>query len=238
MDKILVFIPTYNEKDNITILLTKIANLKIEGLTVLVIDDNSPDKTADRVKKFTVKYKNVLLICRNVKSGIGSAHKYAINWAYKNKYSYLLTMDADLTHDPKYIKKLINHKDTSDLLIMSRYLIKNSMVGWSFTRKLMTFISHNMIKHLFNLPHDTSNAYRLYNLKTLNKSIFKLVKSDGYSFFFESLYRIKSRGYKIKELPIVMHERTMGESKMSLIDILLYIKTLMYLLKIKYGYER
>jgi len=214
-----VMIPTYNEVDNIQLLIRQIFSLKIPNLNVLFIDDNSPDKTGKLIKSLVEGSSRVFLIEREKKLGVGSAHMEGIKWAYKNGYGILITMDADLTHSPKYIQKLIKAPDKFDLVIASRYLSRNSMIGWSRIRRITTFINHLMIKFLFKVDNDVSNAFRLYRLDRISEDVFNLVQSKGYSFFFESLIIMKVNNIKIGEVSVVMHDRRFGESKMRFLDV-------------------
>jgi dolichol-phosphate mannosyltransferase len=222
---ILIVIPTYNEAANIPILYRGIKALKIKNLDLLFIDDDSPDGTGKIVDSFTHRDTHVFTLHREKKSGIGSAHLAGISWAYTHQYPTLITMDSDLTHSPSYIPKLLSKRNQGDLIIASRYLAKNSMVGWSPLRTVMTLISHNVVALIFGLHQDTSNGYRLYQIENIPKNIFSLIISTSYSFFFESLYLLKINNIRISEIPIKMHERIRGKSKMKFHDIWLYIKT-------------
>jgi dolichol-phosphate mannosyltransferase len=225
----LIFIPTYNEADNIPILFSKIQKLKLKNYDILFMDDNSPDGTGKLIDSLAKKYKNIFSKHRKGKLGIGTAHIEGIGWAYKNGYKSLITMDSDLTHSPSYIPKLISKMENYDLTVASRYLAKNSMVGWSKLRKLMTIMSHTAIRLVFNINTDTSNSYRLYRLDKISKNIFKKVRSTSYSFFFESLVIMKLNNVNIGEIPIRMHERIKGKSKMRINDVKLFAKTFLRL---------
>jgi len=228
--KTLIFIPTYNEADNISVLFNKIRSLKLKDADVLLMDDNSPDGTGKIIDNIAKKYKYVFSMHRKGKLGIGTAHIEGIKWAYKNKYEKLITMDSDLTHSPSYIPKLLRKRGDFDIIVASRYLAKDSMVGWSRLRKIMTIISHTAIRLVFNINTDTSNSFRLYRLDKISSRLFDKVRSTSYSFFFESLVILKLNRQKIGEIPIRMHERVKGESKMRINDIALFAKTFFRLL--------
>lgn len=139
-DNYLIIIPTYNESDNITNL---IINLQyIEGTHLLFIDDSSPDGTGEILDNLKQKYKNIDVIHRNGKLGIGSAHKDALKWARRNGWINVITMDADMTHSPSDVRKLIELKNKSSIIVCSRWLSKNSLPNWSIYRKLMTKLGH------------------------------------------------------------------------------------------------
>ena len=219
-NKILVFIPTYNEKENVPIITEEILNLNI-ALDILFLDDNSPDGTGDIIDQLVKQHSNIYVIHRTCKSGIGSAHVDGILWAYHNNYESLITMDSDFTHPPIYIRELIrasSHSD-ADVIVGSRYINKNSLRGWNWYRKFLTNLGHFLTVILLKMKFDASGAFRLYKLKKINKNIFQIVLSKSYSFFFESLYVLFVNKYKIKEIPIVLPSRTYGHSKMNLRDI-------------------
>lgn len=229
-NRVLVFIPTFNEKDNVQNLLNDILALEVKELDVLFIDDNSPDGTGEVLNGLAKKYDNVFVKHRNGKSGIGSAHKEGIKWAYKKGYKTLVTMDSDMTHSPSYIPKMIKKGKTSDLVIASRYLSKRPMVGWNVFRSALSYLSHFILKFLFKLDYDASNAYRLYRLDRINSKLFTLIRSNSYSFFFESLYILKYNGTKIVEIPATLKSREHGSSKMSINDVYVHWKIMLSLM--------
>lgn len=230
MKKILVVIPTFNESENIKKLITNIFQLNISYLEVLVVDDNSTDGTIDIIEDLMKVYDKLNLLLRSGKKGIGSAHVEGILWAYKKKFDFCVTMDADFTHSPCYIPKLIDCLSRCDLVIASRHLKGSKMIGWSFPRKFSTFFNHFLVKLFFSIEFDTSNAFRAYNLNKIPKSIFDKLSSSSYSFFFESLVYFKVHGVLICEIPVVMRERVFGKSKLSFNDVFLHIKVFIGLL--------
>tara|TARA_B110000503_G_scaffold31757_1_gene51367 strand:+ start:130 stop:915 length:786 start_codon:yes stop_codon:yes gene_type:complete len=216
MNKNLIIIPTYNEVLNIKSLIIKILKLQ-KNFDLLIIDDNSPDGTQNVVKK--LRLKKVFLIIRENKRGIGSAHKVGLKWGYQRNYKRIITMDADGTHNPKYIKALLNASINADLVVTNRFLKKESIKTWPILRILLTNIRHLLIKLLLGMPYDASGAYRCYNThKIAIKDILK-AKDNSYSFFWESLYILHKRKYSIKEIPVTLHKRHLGSSKMTLQDI-------------------
>ena len=227
--KKLIVIPTYNEKTNIYLLLNKLVKLFQSKFVILVIDDNSPDGTANEVLKFTKKYKFIKLKSRNKKLGIGSAHKYGIKYAIKNKFEILITMDSDGTHDPKYIKKFLNLIKNYDLITTTRFSNKNSLRSWPLFRVILTNIRHLIIKFFLGVKIDASGAYRCYNLKHLNYKDILAAKDNGYSFFWESIFILFKKRYSIYEIPIKLPYRSIGSSKMTVKDILF---ALIYIFKI------
>jgi dolichol-phosphate mannosyltransferase len=228
MNKNLIIIPTYNEILNIENLIIKISKIQ-KNCDLLIIDDNSPDGTFKIVKKYQIKRKNIFLIVRKFKNGIGSAHKVGLKWGYKKRYNRIITMDADGTHNPKYIPKLLRTSKKADLVITNRFLKKKSIDTWPLLRIIITNIRHLLIKSLLGVPYDASGAYRCYDpSKVKIKDIIK-AEDNSYSFFWESLFIFHLKKYVIKEIPVTLHRRYLGSSKMTLLDIL---KALLYLLKI------
>tara|TARA_B100002051_G_scaffold23644_1_gene18444 strand:- start:225 stop:926 length:702 start_codon:yes stop_codon:yes gene_type:complete len=225
--KKIIIVPTYNERKNISKLIIKIYKLYKSNFDVLVVDDNSPDKTLDEVIKLKKKYKFVKYIKRSKKLGIGSAHKIAILSSYKKKYDLIITMDSDGTHDPIYIKKMIKNMKKYDLIITNRFKKKDSLSEWPIHRKFLTKLRFYLISFLLNIPLDTSGAYRCYNTKKIKIKDILSAKDNGYSFFWESGYLLFKKKYKIYEIPIKLPYRTVGSSKMKIRDI---ISALYYLL--------
>ncbi len=227
-NKLLVFIPTYNECNNIQPLYHAIKNLNL-NLDFLFLDDNSPDGTGCLLNEIQKKDACVFIIHRKKKSGIGSAHKEGIAWAYANGYQQLITMDADFSHDPKYIPALISALDQYDIAIGSRFLMKNSLETWNYFRKALTWTAHLMTAFLLKCPYDVTGAYRAYQLSHIDANHFSNLKSSSYAFFFESLKKLFNNRYKIIEIPINLPARTYGNSKMSFLDA---FKSLVFLFKL------
>jgi len=217
MTKSLILIPTYNESENVEKLYYEIKKLKL-NTDILFIDDNSPDKTSQIINAISKKDKSVKLILRKGKLGIGSAHKNGIDWAYNNGYETLITMDSDFTHKPKDILKFLALRNKADVIVGSRYLASNSLSEWNYLRKSLTITAHFLTKKLLSMPQDATGAFRLYNLNKIPQGVFKIADSNGYSFFFESLFVLIMNGHSIKEVSISLPARTYGTSKMSLND--------------------
>ena len=218
-NKILVFIPTYNEKENVEKLHSEIAQLGLD-LDILFLDDNSPDGTGLLLDRLSEAQPNVKVIHRSKKMGIGSAHLMGIRWAYDHKYGKLITMDCDFTHSPECLPIFIKYAKNYELVVGSRYILKESLDGWNPFRKFLTTLGHILTKYLLNMPYDASGAYRLYRLDKIPRKLFELIQSVGYSFFFESLYVLNINHFSIKEVPILLPARTYGHSKMSIKEML------------------
>lgn len=212
--ELLIFIPTYNERENVTKLYRAIKQHSKEA-DILFCDDNSPDGTGNILDQLAHHDKTVHVIHRPAKLGLGTAHVQAFSYAQEHGYHYLVTMDADFTHDPSYIPKMVHHKENADIIIGSRYTSGGSMHGWGKIRLPFTFFWRNMINKGLGMPYDCTGAFRLYNVKRLPTNVYTNINSKGFSFCMESLYRFKQSGLKVKEIPITAHNRLHGKSKLS-----------------------
>ncbi len=224
--KTLIFIPTYNEKDNVERMISEILSLQLPNTDLLFIDDNSTDGSGDILDRIAKTQSKLTVLHRSGKMGVGSAHKDGIAYGYKRNYDILITMDADFTHSPSYIPKLLEKSDACDIVVPSRYLQKDALSEWSFFRKLLTTVGHTLTKYVLRLNYDASGAFRLYNLKTINEDAFQKVVSNGYSFFFESLFVLNYNRYSICEIPIILNVRTFNSSKMKINDAFISLKFL------------
>ena len=214
MKKIIVILPTFNESKNIEKLFFLIKKEKLK-LSFLFIDHGSNDGTAMIIKNIKKKFsKNVFLIQKKTREGIGKAHKDGLLWSYNKNYDLAITMDTDLAHHPKYIKNLIYKSNNSDLVVGSRYLKKKSMTNWSLFRIFLSNSAHFMSFILFNVSHDTTNSFRCYNLKKIDKFFISLCKSNSYDFFFTSLILLNLKKYKITDISMQIKGREEGSSKM------------------------
>tara|TARA_B110000503_G_C7127181_1_gene405193 strand:+ start:932 stop:1636 length:705 start_codon:yes stop_codon:yes gene_type:complete len=223
----LIIIPTLNEKKNIKRLFSQIKKQKTNS-DILFIDDNSIDGTRKEIINFKRKNKNTKYIFRPKKLGIGSAHKVGLIYGYKKKYKQILTMDADGTHDPKYIKKMFLKSNNFDLIITNRFINSNSLKDWPIFRKILTSIRFYLINILLNFNFDSSGAYRCYNTKKIIIDHILLAKDNSYSFFWESIFHLNKKKYSIKQIPVDLPYRKLGSSKMKFTDI---IYSLIYLMK-------
>ena len=223
----LLIIPTLNERKNITILFKKIRKIDQE-IDILFVDDNSTDGTREEILYLKKRSKSIYYIFRPRKLGIGSAHKDGLKFAYKKKYKIILTMDADGTHNPKYIRNLIKYSSKYNLISTNRFKNKDSLIEWPMHRRFLTKIRFYLINILLNINYDSSGAYRCYNAKNIKLNDVLGAKNDGYSFFWESIYLLNKKKYSIKEIPIYLPYRKVGSSKMTMRDI---IGSLFYLFK-------
>lgn len=225
---VLVFIPTYNERENAERLFHGILALGLD-LDILFMDDNSPDGTGQILDGLAVTHPNLKVIHRSGKLGIGSAHRESIRFAYAQGYKTLITMDCDFTHPPETIKSLLDNAAGHDVVVGSRYMLLNSLEGWNPYRKAMTKIGHFMTGFFLGLKYDATGALRLYHLDKIPYYVFDLVASQGYSFLYESLFILNFNKFTIKEIPIKLPARTYGHSKMQFKDAWQSLKLLMVL---------
>ena len=228
LKKILVFTATYNEIRNINELILEI-NRHNSNVDILIIDDNSPDGTSKEILRLRNKMKNLILITREKKLGLDSAHKLGYKFALENKYDYLISMDADLSHDPKEIKNFINHLSNYPFVIGSRYISggKCLMKG---RRLLISKYGNLLIKKILQIDlSEFTTSYRGFNLNMLKNFDLELVKTRGYSFFMGTIFEIHQRNFSIKEIPIVFKDRTKGSSKIPRLEIIRTLKNLIIL---------
>lgn len=227
--KILIIIPVYNEQGNIKPIIKGIFHHFKKEKSILFIDDNSNDKTQQKIREYQKKYKNIFLKKRKTKLGIGSAHKAGFKWALEKKYKTIITMDCDGTHNPKYINKMVNllRKKKFDIVSTNRFLNSDSLKNWSYWRKSLTKLRHLVIKNLFNIKYDSSGAFRCYNFNSVNLRDLLEAKNNSYSFFWQSIIILSRKNYKIHEIAINLPARSIGSSKMKLKDILSALLTIL-----------
>jgi len=226
--KVLIFTATYNEYRNIKILLEKINKLRLQ-LDILVIDDHSDDGTLFFLKNYSKK--NFKLIVRKKKMGLDTAHKLAFRYARRRKYNYLITMDADLSHNPKVIKKMINLLGIYPFVIGSRY-IKGGKCDLRGLRYFMSYLGNIFIKCFLNInSNEFTTSYRGFNLDKMKTLNISKIKSSGYSFFMETIFLINKLNIKIYETPIHFQSRFSGNSKIAKIEI---FRTLFNVLRLKF----
>lgn len=210
----LIFIPTYNEAENVEALYRRIESLGLAS-DFLFLDDNSPDGTGQVIDRLVAENPRVHAIHRPGKLGIGSAHRDGIRWAHQHGYQVLVTLDCDFTHSPEFIPEFLRCSSDYDVVLGSRYLCKNSLVDWSVLRKVLTGVGHFLTTKLLRMPYDATGAFRVYRLDRIPDGVFDAVYSRSYSFFFESLYVLWLNNYRINEISIPLPARTYGHSKMA-----------------------
>ena len=226
--KILVFIATYNEVENISEIIKSIKSQE-SNPDLLIIDDNSPDGTAIVIKKMQQSYNNVFLIERKGKLGLDTAHKEAYSYAIKNNYDLFISMDADFSHDPNQINSFIENLESFPFVIGSRY-IKGGKCLMKGKRLLLSKYGNLIIKFILQIDcNEFTTSYRGFNLKKLSNFHLNLIKSKGYSFFMATIHEISRNKFKIKEIPIVFKDREKGYSKIPKAEILRTLKNVLIL---------
>ena len=211
----LIFIPTFNEAENVERMCRELTALGLEA-DIVFCDDNSPDGTGDIVDRLAAELPHVRAMHRPGKLGIGSAHQEGIAYAYAEGYRTLLTMDCDFTHQPEDVRRMLEVAPAHPVTVASRYMQADSLAHWNLLRRALTHLGHCLTVNLLHLPQDATGALRVYRLDEIPRELFNLVKSGGYSFFFESLFILYRNNFPIHEVPIKLPARTCGHSKMTL----------------------
>lgn len=229
MPQTLIFTATFNEKGNIENLINQINSI-LNDVDILIVDDNSPDGTGDVLKNLMHNHKNLKVIHREKKSGLDTAHKLGYEYAKEKNYEKFITMDADLSHEPKEIPKIIKILDKEAFVIGSRY-VKGGACEMSLLRTAVSVIGNKIIKHLLNFNcNEFTTSYRGFNINKLENFDLKLIESKGYSFFMETIFLVNKLGYKIVQIPIIFENRKHGISKIPRNEIFRTLKNL-FLLK-------
>ena len=218
MDRRIVIIPTYNEKENIEAIVRKVFSLPVD-FHILVIDDGSPDGTAGIVKGLQAEFPGQLhLLERSGKQGLGTAYLTGFRWSLDNGYDYVFEMDADFSHNPDDLLRLYSAcaEHGADLAIGSRYCNGVSVVDWPIGRIIMSYFASAYVRTVLNMKvYDTTAGFVCYTRKVLEAIDLDAVQMKGYGFQIEMKYTAHKLGFKIKEVPIIFTNRQLGTSKMS-----------------------
>lgn len=217
MNNSLVIIPTYNEKENIEKIIRFVIELK-ENFDILIVEDNSPDGTADIVKRLMKEFSDTLFILeRKGKLGLGTAYISGFKWALDRKYDYIIEMDADFSHNPRDLSKLrkacINGADAA---VGSRYIKGVNVVNWPMGRVLMSYFASKYVRVVTGMDiMDTTAGFVCWTRKVLETIDLEKIKFVGYAFQIEMKYSAVKLGFEVTEVPIIFTDRTEGESKMN-----------------------
>jgi dolichol-phosphate mannosyltransferase len=218
MSDSIVIIPTYNEIENIEAIIRAIFSLQ-KPFDILVVDDNSPDNTAERVGALKNEFPNQLFLeNRTKKSGLGTAYVHGFRWALLNKYDYIFEMDADFSHNPNDLEKLYHscHYDNADIAIGSRYITGVNVVNWPLSRVLLSYFASVYVRLITGMKiQDATAGFMCYKKEVLQTINLDKIKFIGYAFQIEMKYRAFSKSFKIIEVPIIFTDRAKGQSKMS-----------------------
>lgn len=214
----LVIIPTYIEAENIQAILDTVFDLDYP-FHVLVVDDNSPDGTAELVADYKSKYQNRLfLLSRKEKMGLGTAYIAGFRWALARDYEYIFEMDADFSHNPEDLERLLNacKKEDADMAIGSRYVTGVNVVNWPMSRVVLSWIASKYVQFIMRMNiHDSTAGFVCYKRKVLESIELSKVQFIGYAFQIEMKFKTYKKDFKIVEVPVIFTDRTKGESKMS-----------------------
>lgn len=227
--KVAVVIPTYNEKENIPLLIAQLEEIfsshHISGY-ILIIDDNSPDGTGAIAESLAKVYGNIRIIHRTSKLGIGSAYREGFKQAMTLKCTAVIEMDADLSHNPSLIPSFTSQiEEGYEVIVGSRYVKGGNIVGWSWMRRLTSRGANLLARSVLRLsPLDVTSGYRAYHTSVLSELDLSTIKSDGYVFQVEMIYRAQKGHFKIREIPITFVDRKLGKSKLGKKEILEYVK--------------
>lgn len=218
MQDTVVIIPTYNEIDNIEAIIKAVFS-QSDSIHILIVDDNSPDLTALKVKELQAEYPNRLFLeIRKVKSGLGTAYIHGFHWCLTKPYQYIFEMDADFSHNPTDLIKLHSacHIDDADMAIGSRYKTGVNVVNWPMNRVLMSYLASKYVRLITGMRiHDTTAGFICYKRHVLESLDLKTIKFIGYAFQIEMKFKAHLKKFSITEVPVIFTDRTKGESKLS-----------------------
>jgi dolichol-phosphate mannosyltransferase len=218
MVNVLAIIPTYNESENIEELLLRLDQVrnKLNGIfeiDILIVDDNSPDKTADLVTSLQIN--NLTILNRSKKSGLGPAYLAGFNLGLKDDYQYFVQMDADLSHMPEQLEALLSVVTSKSLVVGTRWMAGGSVINWPFHRRFISKLGTKYASIILNLNcRDLTSGYRVLPIQLLKALDLNGIRTNGYGFQIEMAWRAKKAGFEIKQVPITFTERENGRSKM------------------------
>jgi dolichol-phosphate mannosyltransferase len=214
----IVIIPTYNEIENIESIIRAVFSLH-KNFHLLIVDDNSPDKTANKVHELQPEFEGRLFLSvRKKKSGLGTAYVHGFKWALKHHYEYIFEMDADFSHNPNDLERLYEacHFNGADLAIGSRYVTGVNVVNWPLSRVLLSYFASVYVRMITGMKiMDATAGFICYKREVLEKINLDRIKFIGYAFQIEMKYRAFAKNYNIQEVPVIFTDRTKGQSKMS-----------------------
>jgi dolichol-phosphate mannosyltransferase len=214
-ERALVVVPTYNERTNIPLLVPAIL-LQDPRLEVLVVDDNSPDGTGQLADDLARADSRVHVLHRPTKEGLGKAYLAGFQWALERRYDYVFEMDADFSHDPKFLPEFLRAIEDADLVVGSRYKSGVNVINWPMSRLLLSIGANQYARVVTGLPlADSTGGFKCFRRKVLEAIALDRVKSNGYAFQIEMSFLAWKKGFRIREIPIVFTDRVEGQSKMS-----------------------
>lgn len=211
----LIIFPTYNEKENIEEIVAAVL-AQNEIIYALIVDDNSPDGTGDIADRMAAENPRIFVVHREKKAGLGGAYIHGFKWAIKEKYDYIFEMDADFSHDPKYIPGFLEAIKEYDLVLGSRYIPGGGVVDWPWDRRFLSRFGNIYARIITRIPvNDATGGFKCFRREVLEAIDLDAVRSNGYTFQIEMTMRALVRKFRIKEIPIIFSDRQLGDSKMS-----------------------
>jgi dolichol-phosphate mannosyltransferase len=211
----LVVVPTYNERENLPSIVPRILETD-PRFDVLVVDDGSPDGTGDLADALAAADPRVHVLHRTAKEGLGRAYLAGFAWALERDYAWIFEMDADFSHDPKYLVALLKAAEDADLVLGSRYASGVNVINWPMSRLLLSWFANKYVRWITRLPlTDATGGFKCFRRAVLEGIPLDRVRSNGYAFQIEMSYRAWQKGFRLKEIPIVFVDRVEGQSKMN-----------------------
>lgn len=215
LDRILVIVPTYNEAENLPQIVPEILK-QDPRLEVLVVDDNSPDGTGDLADRMAQTKTRVHVLHRQAKEGLGRAYLAGFQWGLEQGYQAMFEMDADFSHDPAFLPRFLVAIEDADLVLGSRYATGVNVINWPISRLLLSLGANLYARWITGLPlSDSTGGFKCFRREVLAAIDFSKVRSNGYAFQIEMSFRAWRKGFRLKEIPIIFHDRVEGQSKMS-----------------------
>jgi dolichol-phosphate mannosyltransferase len=216
---VLMIVPTFNERLNLSEMTSRFFATNPD-CHLIVVDDSSPDGTADLCEELMRQLPRLKLMRRSGKPGLGQAYLAGIRYGLENGYDLIGTMDADLSHDPKYLPRMLERLSESDVVVGSRYIRDGGTINWRIRRILLSWLANRFAARLLKVPaNDVTSGFRVYRSSALRALPLERIRSSGYSFLVELLYRLARRGCRIAEVPIIFYDRTLGASKLGRAEI-------------------
>ncbi len=214
-ERALVVVPTYNESANLPLIVPQIL-VQDPRLDVLVVDDNSPDGTGRMADEMAATNPRIHVMHRPSKAGLGKAYLAGFRWALERDYEFVFEMDADFSHDPRFLSIFLDEAKDADLVIGSRYKTGVNVINWPISRLLLSLGANQYAQWITGLPIvDSTGGFKCFRRRVLQAIDFDQVRSNGYSFQIEMSFRAWKKGFRLKEIPIVFTDRVEGQSKMN-----------------------
>ncbi|HWF20297.1 MAG TPA: polyprenol monophosphomannose synthase [Verrucomicrobiae bacterium] len=215
MNKTLVIVPTYNEKDNLPPLVKRLLELPIP-VELLVVDDNSPDGTGKLADELAAKHPQIHVLHREQKQGLGRAYCAGFAWALEHGYEFIMEMDGDFSHNPDDIPKFIGAAENADLVLGSRYKNGIRVINWPLRRLMLSTTAAKYVQFITGMPFtDPTGGFKCFRRRALQSIDLNAIQSNGYSFQIELTHKIWRKGMRVEEVPIIFTDRIQGTSKMS-----------------------